>query len=192
MFLMNARVCVQRNKDSKRKGLPNTLIFLLSTKEMNENLRLLPFLWARKMRITFLVTYTHEVMTDKLNGWGHTRPVQTLPLPPTVRLDTLGDFQGTLQIKVEVVKITTVQHPREGSQDKRKAACKPLRAGWRSAEEDEGLRWHCQVLGYLPVQVGTAAKRAWVRLQKTEDWGITRKCLLGSNSRFIHTDVMQR
>lgn len=109
-------MCVQRNKDSKRKSLPTTLIFLLSTKEMNENLRLLPFLWARKMRITFLVTYTHEVMTDKLNGWGHTRPVQTFPLPPTVRLDTLGDFQGTLQIEVEVVKITSIQHPREGSQ----------------------------------------------------------------------------
>lgn len=146
------------------------------------------------MRITFLVTYTHEVMTDKLNGWGHTRPVQTFPLPPAVRLDTLGDFQGTLKFlfKVEVVKITSVKHPREGSQDKRKAGCKLLRAGWRSVEEDEGLRWHCQVLGYLPVQVGTAAKRAWVRVQKIEDLGITRKCLLGSNSRFILTDVMQR
>lgn len=185
-------VCVWRERGLKRMSLPQTVIFLLSTKEIKENLDHCPFLWVRKLRITFLVTYTHKVMTDKLNGWGHTRPVQTFSLPPTVRLDILGDFRETLQIEVEAVKITSAQQLREGPQDFTRAGYKRLRPGWRSTEEEEGQHWCCQVPGALPVQVGPAAKWAWVRLGKTEDGGIRHKYLLGSNSRFIHSDVIQR
>lgn len=51
-----------------------------------EKLRPLPY-FCKKIENCILVAYTHEVMTDKLNGWGHARPLQTFPLPPTVRLE---------------------------------------------------------------------------------------------------------
>lgn len=180
-----------RERDLKRirMHLPQTVIFLLSTKEIKENLD--PFLWVTKLRITFLVTYTHEVMTDKLNGWGHTRPVQTFPLPPTVRLDTLGDFWETSEIEVEAVKTASAQQLREAPQDFTRAGYVGLRPGWRSMEK-EGQHWCCQVLSTLPVQVGPAAKWVWVWPGETEDGEIRPRYLLGSNSTFIHSDVTQR
>lgn len=109
----------------------------------------MPF-FARKLRITFLVTYTHAVMTDKLNCWGHIRSVQTFPLPPTVRLDTLGDFQETLQIEVEAVKIASPHQLREGPQDFSSAGYEWLGPAWRSVGKEEGQHWCWQVLALSP------------------------------------------
>lgn len=121
MFLMTTcpytYVCLcieeKRPKESKKESTTDSN-FSFVNQGNKRKLRLLPFS-ARKLRIT--VTYTHAVMTDKLNCWGHVRSVQTFPLSPTVRSDTLGDAQEILQIEVEAVKIANAHQLREGPQD---------------------------------------------------------------------------
>lgn len=110
-------LCIEekRPKESKKESTTDSN-FSFVNQGNKRKLRLLPFS-ARKLRITFLVTYTHAVMTDKLNCWGHVRSVQTFPLSPTVRSDTLGDAQEILQIEVEAVKIANAHQLREGPQD---------------------------------------------------------------------------
>lgn len=151
MFLMTTCthtcvcLCTEGERPEENESTTDSNFFFVNQRNKRK-LRPLP-LFVRNLRITFLVTYTHEVMTDKLNGWGHTRPVQTFPLPPTVRLDTPGDFQETLQIQVEAVKISSAQQLREGPQDFTRAGYDQLRPGWRSTEKEEGQHWCCQVLG---------------------------------------------
>lgn len=104
--------CVQRESDLQRiREFATDSNFSFDSEKQKRKLRP-SLLFVRKLRITFLVTYTHEVMTEKLNGCGHTRPVQTFPLSTTASLDTRGDFQGAFQIKVEAVKIATAQQQR--------------------------------------------------------------------------------
>lgn len=113
-------------------------------------------------------------MTDKLNGWGHTRPVQTFPLPPSVRLEPQAISEK--QIEVGALQMTSAQQLREGPQNFTWAGWEWLRSGWRSTEEEEARCWCCQIPSAPPVQVGQRYP----------------KYLLGSNSRFIHSDVIQR
>lgn len=59
-------------------------------------------------------------------------------------------------------------------------------------EKVEGQQGCCQVWDDLPAQVEPAAKRPWVRPGTSEDRRIRHKHLLLSNSRFIHSHVIQR
>lgn len=179
IFLMtHAHKCVclcsegetpEENDSTTERNLP------FVNKVTKEKLRSLPC-FCKKTEICVLGNL-YPWSNDRQIKWLRSRKTRPdLSPSPNSKIRAPGNFQETLQIEVGAVKMASAQQLREGLQDFTRTGCEWLRSGWRSREEEEAQCWCCQSPSAPPVQVGQRHP----------------KYLLGSNSRFIHSDVIQR
>lgn len=149
--------------------------FPFVNKVTKEKLRLLPY-FCKKIENCVLGNL-YPWSNDRQIKWLRSRKTRPDLSPcPNSKIRAPGKFQETLQIEVGAVKMARAQQLREGPQDFTGTGCEWLRSGWRNTEEEEAQCWCCQSPSAPPVQVGQRYP----------------KYLPGLNSRFIHSDAIQR
>lgn len=159
----------ERPEENKNESTTDSNFSFVNQRNKSK-LRPLPFFVIKKVE-NYILGNLYPWSNDRQIKWLRSHKTSPdLSLPPTVRLDTLGDFRETSQIEVGAVKIASAQKLREGPQDFTRAVC--MAQAWlKERRERRGAALALSRPGRSPSTGGTCCQRGLGQAGENWRWG---------------------